>query len=442
MRPDSYRKLPNGQIEIGGVSLKALAATYGTPLYILDYQTLIDRMRRFRDALAGLNFRGRVMYAGKAFLCRAMVELVASEGLGLDVVSGGELTTALRAGMDPGRIVFHGNVKTREEMALALTHRVGAIVVDSLDELRRLDEMARERSAVAPILLRLTPGIEAHTHEFIRTGQFDSKFGFALKDGIADEAVSMALDLSHVRLEGFHAHIGSQILEAEPFVANAEALLQFSRGWWERTGFWPQVLDVGGGFGVRYQAQDEPPEVEPLLRRVQEAFQRLTPPGEDVPELWLEPGRSIVAEAGCTLYTIESVKQVVDEKVYVAVDGGMGDNIRPALYQAAYTAEVDGKPETSALRTVTVAGRYCESGDILIKDARLADPNVDDLLVVWGTGAYNYAMASTYNRVPRPAVVLVHDGEAFVWVERESWDDLVRLDRPLNLANSLNASHG
>ncbi|MCY0899458.1 MAG: diaminopimelate decarboxylase [Firmicutes bacterium] len=439
MRPDTYMKSSNGQISIGGVDLQDLAKTYGTPLYVLDYHTLHQRMCRFQEAMASLHVPGQVMYAGKAFLCRAMAELVAREGLGLDVVSGGELVTALTAGMDPQRIVFHGNVKTREEIRLALTHHVGEIVVDSLDELRRIDQMARELGMVASILLRLTPGIEAHTHEFIRTGQFDSKFGFALKEGIADEAVSVALDMSHVRLDGFHAHIGSQILEGEPFVANAQALLAYSRSWWERARFWPRYLDLGGGFGVRYQPEDRPPELESLLARVKDTLMEYTPEGATPPELWLEPGRSIVSEAGCTLYTIEAVKHVVDEKVYVAVDGGMGDNIRPALYQAKYAAEVAGKPENRPEQVVTVAGRYCESGDILIKDALLRDPQVGDLLVVWGTGAYNYSMASTYNRVPRPAVVLVHDGDVSLWVERESWEDLMRQDRPLDLVTSLKA---
>lgn len=432
MRPTTYIKSPNGQISVGGMLLQDLAASFGTPLYVLDYETLVGRMSAYREALSHMDPPGHAHYAGKAFLCQAMASLVQQQGLGLDVVSGGELATALKAGVDPAHILFHGNVKSRQEIRMALDHGVGRLVVDSLDELRRINAMAGDRGSKASILLRITPGIDAHTHDFIRTGHFDSKFGFGLTEGLADQAVDEALASDHLHLEGFHAHIGSQILESAPFIANAEALLTFSRTWYDKCGFWPQVLDLGGGVGVKYGPTDAPPSLEPMIRQVDALVRQMTPPGQFRPQIILEPGRSIVAEAGLTIYTVEAVKTVAGNHTYVAVDGGMGDNIRPALYQAVYGAELDAKAESEPKRSVTVAGRYCESGDILIPDAELAEPMTGDRLVVWGTGAYNYAMASTYNRVPRPAVVMVRDGHAAVWVERESYDDVMRLDHPLD----------
>lgn len=438
MRPDTYEKSSDGQISVGGVPLRQLADVFGTPLYILDYATMVDRMHAYRRALGVMNPVGLTAYAGKAFLCRAMVELVQQEGLLLDVVSGGELYTAVQAGFSPKDILFHGNVKTDGELEYGLQVGVGQFVVDSLDELVRLDRLAAQMGRYAPVLLRLTPGIDAHTHDFIRTGQFDSKFGFGMADGIADQAMEVVLGAEHLRLNGFHAHIGSQILETDPFVANAEALLTFSRGWYERAGYWPRVLDIGGGIGVRYDGVEELPSLETIVRSVETAVHRLTPSGVARPQVIMEPGRSIVAEAGATLYTIQANKVVAGGKAYVAVDGGMGDNIRPALYQARYQADVDGKAASSEV-VATVAGRYCESGDILIDGAQLKDPRVGDLLVIWATGAYNYSMASTYNRVPRPAVVVVKDGAAAVWVDRESWDDVMRLDKPLTTQSRVNA---
>ncbi len=432
VRPTTYAKGPNGQISVGGVRMQDLAAKYGTPLYVLDYETLVRQMTAYRVALSQMDPPGHAHYAGKAFLCQAMASLVQEQGLGLDVVSGGELATALKAGVDPAHILFHGNVKSRQEIQMALEQGVGRLVVDSLDELRRINAMAGDRGLKASILLRITPGIDAHTHDFIRTGHFDSKFGFGLSEGIADHAVEEALGSDHLRLEGFHAHIGSQILESAPFIANAEALLGFSRAWYDKAGFWPSVLDLGGGIGVKYGPHDVPPSLHPMVRQVDALVRQMTPPGQSRPQIILEPGRSIVAEAGLTIYSVEAVKTVAGGHTYVAVDGGMGDNIRPALYQASYGAELDAKPEFLPMKPVTIAGRYCESGDILIHEALLAEPLTGDRLVVWGTGAYNYAMASTYNRVPRPAVVAVRDGQSAVWVERESYEDLMRLDRSLD----------
>jgi diaminopimelate decarboxylase len=280
------------------------------------------------------------------------------------------------------------------------------------------------------VLLRITPGIEAHTHEFIRTGQFDSKFGFGLADGLADRAVERALDLEHVMLKGLHAHIGSQILEEDPFVMNTETLLRYGLDWNRSRGWWPEVLNIGGGFGIRYQPGDHPPRLTTVVSAINELLLHLTPKELPVPRIFMEPGRSIIAEAGVTLYRVLVKKSVPGGKHYLAVDGGMGDNIRPALYQAEYRAAIDGKVDRADMETVTVAGRYCETGDVLMKDITLPVAAVGDLLVVFDTGAYNYSMASNYNRVPRPAVVLVHQGQDYLWVARESYQDLIRADNP------------
>ncbi|MCL4318467.1 MAG: diaminopimelate decarboxylase [Firmicutes bacterium] len=430
MKPDTFAVDQHQQISIGGVTLAHLAKKYGTPLYVLDYETIVHRIRDYQDALNELNPAGQAFYAGKAFLCQAMAGLLEQQHIGLDVVSGGELYTALQAGFNPDRIMFHGNVKTREEIAYALNAKVGHIVCDSMDELERIEEEAARLGCLAPVLLRITPGIEAHTHEFIRTGQFDSKFGFGLGDGLADRAVERALDLKHVMLKGFHAHIGSQILEEDPFILNAETLLRYSLGWNQRRGWWPEVLNIGGGFGVRYQPGDHPPRLTTVVSAINELLHGLTPQGLIAPRTFMEPGRSIIAEAGVTLYRVLVKKEVPGGKRYVAVDGGMGDNIRPALYQAEYRAVIDGKVDQADMETVTVAGRYCETGDVLMKDIALPVVAVEDLLVVFDTGAYNYSMASNYNRVPRPAVVLVHQGQDYLWVARESYQDLTRADNP------------
>ncbi|CAB1128695.1 meso-2,6-diaminopimelate decarboxylase [Candidatus Hydrogenisulfobacillus filiaventi] len=427
MQPDTLAMDAAGYLSIAGIRVADLARRYGTPLYVFDLETLDRRLAAYR--VPGLPVPVDVYYAGKAFLCTAMAGFLADRGVGLDAVSGGELFTALAGGLDAARIVFHGNVKTPLEITQAVEAGVGAVVVDSLDELGPLAQEARRQGRTVPVLVRVTPGIEAHTHAFIRTGQYDSKFGFALTGGLAEAAVQAVLAEPALRLIGLHSHIGSQILDLEPFVANVEVLMGFSRHLARRYGWWPQVLDVGGGLGVRYQPEDDPPPTAAVLEAMARAAVTGTPAGREPPRLAVEPGRSIVAEAGVTIYRIGAMKTVPGGRRYWAVDGGMGDNIRPALYQARYQALVDGRrgpPE----ETVTLAGRYCESGDILIQEARLPAAAVGDLVVVLGTGAYNYAMASNYNRVPRPAVVTVRNGTSRVWVEREGYSDLLRLDRP------------
>jgi diaminopimelate decarboxylase len=438
LAPDTLIRTPSGVLSAGGVDLPSLADRFGTPLYVMDVATLRARMRRWRRAVGE---EGLPFYAGKAFLCRAMAELVAEEGLGLDVVSGGELYTALLAGFPPERIAFHGNLKTDAELRLAVDSGVGQIVVDSLFELDALGELCRPRPVRQSVWLRLTPGVDTDTHAYIQTGHASSKFGFAIDDGSALRAVRAVLGEIGLQLTGYHAHIGSQLLRPEPYLESARRLLTWAEAVWQDTGFWPETLDLGGGMGVSYtddQTALDPMTVAPKLV---DLIRSETPSGLPVPRLIMEPGRSVVADAGLTLYRVGGVKHVAGPVTYVVVDGGMGDNIRPALYAARYTAAV-ASPPRGATEMVTVAGRYCETGDLLIEGIELPSVQSGDLLAIFTTGAYAYSMASAYNRVPRPPVVAVEDSQAQVWVERESWADLVRLDRPLGVPHAVEREAG
>ncbi len=418
-----------GHLEIGGCDCVKLAQQFGTPLYVMDEWLIRENCRRYKTAFARhYPKEARVAYAAKAFCTLAMCRLVAEEGLWIDAASGGELFTALRAQFPPHRIYLHGNFKSDEELAMALGYKIGRIVVDCFEELERLNVLAARRETVADILLRITPGVEAHTHEFIRTGQLDTKFGFPLSEGIALEAVRRTLTLHHLRLHGFHCHIGSQVFETKPYRIAIEEMFAFADKVRQETSFVMQELNLGGGLGVRYIPEDDPPTIETLVATlcdtVQEMAERFHFP---LPTLAIEPGRSIVGEAGTTLYTIGVVKEVPGVRTYVSVDGGMSDNPRPALYGARYFALVANKANRPANKIVTVVGKHCES-DILVRDIPLADPQPGDLLAVFTTGAYNYSMASNYNRLPRPAVVFVKDGKARLVVRRETHDDLLRCD--------------
>ncbi|MEW6447550.1 MAG: diaminopimelate decarboxylase [Bacillota bacterium] len=417
----------DGHLEIGGVSTLTLAREFGTPLYVVDETLFRENCRRYRKAFGPDN---RVVYAGKALLCSAICRIVEEEGLYLDVVSGGELYTALRAGFPPARIYFHGNNKSEEEIAQGLRAGVGRIVADSLSELELLNRVAGQMDVEAVILLRITPGIEAHTHEYIRTGQIDSKFGLAIETGQAETGVRRALALPHVKLVGLHCHIGSQIFELEPFCDAARLLLQFAAGVRAETGWTPKELDLGGGLGIYYVSGDDPPTIEEyagaVIETVKETVAEL---GLPLPRVVVEPGRSIAGPAGTTLYTVGVVKEIPGVRIYVAVDGGMNDNPRPALYQARYEAALANRMNDEATTTVTIAGKCCESGDILIYNVRLPYPAPGDILAVPATGAYNYAMSMNYNRLPRPAVVLVGGGQAEEIVTREDFADLLRNDR-------------
>lgn len=427
MRPDTWVRQADGELAVGGVRLSDLVERHGTPLYVVDVATVVNRAREWTEAVGEA---GSVHYAAKAFFCRAMAQLVKQLGLGVDVVSGGELATALAAGMPPSRIIFHGNAKTDREIARAAALPGITVAVDSLEELQALSDAAMAERRAVRVLLRLTPGIEPDTHAYIKTGQYDSKFGLAMDGHVADAAVALGLSLPGVELVGYHAHIGSQMVDADPLLASVRRLMEFAEVQRNRHGYWPKVLDVGGGIGAPYHPEDEAADVGRIVKSVHQDVTRLTPKGLAVPHIAWEPGRSIVATSGVTLYRVLGKKSVPGGRRYCAVDGGMGDNIRPALYGARYTAEPVGRPRPGA-ETVTVAGRYCETGDVLLRDMELPPLAIGDLLAMYTTGAYNYSMASNYNRVARPPVVAVWNGTEAVWVRGETDDDVLQRDQQL-----------
>lgn len=419
-----------GQLNIGGVEAAALTSQFGTPLYVMDEELIRQNCRAYTSALRECYPNAEVAYASKAFLCTAMVALIQEEGLSLDVVSGGEIATALKAGYPLEKTYFHGNNKSPAELELALTCGVGRIVVDSLHELDLLNQLAWKVGKTPKIYLRITPGVDAHTHHYITTGNLDSKFGIPIEGGMAMQAIKRALGLAHVELAGLHCHIGSQIFDLEAYQVAVRSMLQLVQQVRKETGFVTPELNMGGGLGIRYTNDDTPTTPERLVRVLTDTVKAVaTELGLPLPRLILEPGRSIVGEAGTTLYTVGIIKEIPGVRTYLAVDGGMGDNIRPALYQARYDALVANKADEVATRRVTVVGRYCESGDRLIEEADVAASVAPgDLLAIFATGAYNYTMASHYNRFPKPAVVFVRDGEADLVVRRESFAEMAALD--------------
>ncbi len=420
----------NGELILGGVGVKTLAAQYGTPLYVMDENVIRSNMRAFKSSMDQYyGGKGLVCYASKAFSCKEIYRIAKEEGIGADVVSIGEMYTAKSVGFPMDQVCFHGNNKTRRELEAALDWGVTRIVVDNLTELHTLSVLAKEKGIIAEILLRIKPGIDAHTHNFIRTGQIDSKFGLALETGEAMEGVKEALAAESVTLRGLHCHIGSQIFSVDPFVHAAEVMMGFLGQIKAETGVELPELNLGGGFGILYTDEDEPVPfgdyMEPVSRAVKASAEKL---GLSQPFVLIEPGRSIVGEAGTTLYTVGSVKEIPDIRTYVSVDGGMGDNPRYILYQAKYDMILANRVNEPATETVTVAGRCCESGDLLGENVPLAPAKPGDLLAVFATGAYNYSMASRYNRVGIPPVVMVKDGTSRVIVRGESLEDLVQND--------------
>lgn len=412
---------------IGGMSAVELAEQYKTPLYVMDEQLIRSQCRRYHDSFKASKGRNRVAYAGKAFLTLAMCQIIESEGLCLDVVSGGELFTAMKAGFPMEKIYFHGNNKTVDEIAMGVENGVGRFVVDNYHEMELINQIAGEKGIVQEILLRLTPGIEAHTHEYIKTGQIDSKFGFTpLENGIMN-AVKKAVSMPNVELAGIHCHIGSQIFETQPYEDAVDIMMEIVSDIKNETGVEVAELDLGGGFGIYYKEWDDPLAIEDfcsiILSRAVEKSQDLN---LKLPNLTIEPGRSIVGNSGTTLYTVGSIKEVPGIRKYVAVDGGMTDNVRPSMYDAEYECAVCTRVASSETETVTIAGKCCESGDILIKDFEMAKPESGDILAVFATGAYCYSMASNYNKIPKAAVVLVNSGTSKLIVQRESYEDMLR----------------
>ncbi|MFD1738803.1 diaminopimelate decarboxylase [Bacillus salitolerans] len=421
-----------GHLEIGGVDTVALAEQYGTPLYVYDVALIKERARGFCKTFEDLQVKAQVAYASKAFSSIAMFQLIEEEGLSLDVVSGGELYTALTAGFPVERIHFHGNNKSQHEIEMALKAGIGCFVVDNFYELTLLEETCRDLQIKTNILIRVTPGIEAHTHDYILTGQEDSKFGFDLQSGQADEAIKLIQTFEYVSLLGIHSHIGSQIFETTGFVMAAEKLLEKVKTWKEELNYIPKVLNLGGGFGIRYTAEDDPIPVADYVKEIVSVVKsKVDEMKIELPEIWIEPGRSLVGDAGTTLYSIGSRKEIPNVRKYVAVDGGMSDNIRPALYEAKYEAILANRVNDTKDEVVSIAGKCCESGDMLIWDLPLPKSSSDDILAVFCTGAYGYSMANNYNRIPRPPVLFVENGNIDLVVKRETYEDIIKLDLPM-----------
>lgn len=417
----------NNQLCIGGISTIELAREFGTPLYVMDEKLIRDNCKMFYKSFKADKSINRVAYAGKAFLTIAMCQIIDEEGLYLDVVSGGELYTAYKSGFPMEKIYFHGNNKTIEEIEMGIKLGVGRFVADNFYEIEKINEIAKKYNKVQKVLLRITPGIEAHTHEYIKTGQVDSKFGFTLLENQTLTAVQKANMHTNIELMGFHCHIGSQIFEIEPYREEVRIMLSLIKEVKDKLGFEIKELDLGGGFGIYYESGDSPRKFNEFCEAILDEAERVSEELEiTLPSLTIEPGRSIVGNAGTTLYTVGAIKQIPEVRKYVAVDGGMTDNIRPALYRAQYECVIANKVESFISReTVTISGKCCESGDILLNDVEISEVESGDILAVLSTGAYGYSMSSNYNKIPRAAVVLVSDGNAKVICKRQSYEDLI-----------------
>jgi diaminopimelate decarboxylase len=416
--PAGSRVNERGHLEVGGCDVVELTDRFGSPAYIYAEDDMRSRAREYVRAFEQRTDAFEVIYASKAFPATAAYRVMREEGLSVDVASGGELHVALAAGFDPARIHLHGNNKTEAELRYAIEAGVGHLILDSFDEIELVERLL-DRPQRA--LIRVTPGIKPSTHDYVQTGQLDSKFGFGLADGLAERAVERVRKAGHLDLVGLHAHIGSQIFELEPYVKAIEVIADFC----DSVDLEPELLNVGGGLGIAYLDSEEPPPIEDYVdvkvRGVQRVFDR-------VPRILVEPGRSLVGNAGITAYRVGTVKEIPGVRTYVAVDGGMSDNLRPMLYGARYEAVIANRAGEVPDTLATIAGMHCESGDVLVRDTELAAPRVGDVLVTPATGAYGYAMANNYNGVPRPPVIFCRDGEAKVVVRRETWDDLISRD--------------
>lgn len=419
-----------GVLEIRGIPLSEIAKQFGTPLYVMDEELIRQRCSDYKAGFSEYKAEAQVVYAGKALLTMGICRIMDQEQMYLDVVSGGELFTALRAGFPAHKIMFHGNNKSEEELNMAVEHEVGRVVLDNLDEMHRLEQIALQHQKKVQVMLRITPGVEAQTHEYIRTAQTDSKFGVGILDYRLQEAVRYLQQSPALQLTGIHCHIGSQIMEEEPFSLAVDLMMGLMHQVRQQYGMTLTELNMGGGIGIRYTASDLPLAPTEVVRhiavQVSICANRYHYP---LPKLYLEPGRAIVGEAGITLYQVGAMKEVPGIRSYLPVDGGMSDNPRPALYQAVYEAIAVDKANLEATSVVHLAGKHCETGDILIKDLRIPFLSPGDYLAVFSTGAYNYSMASNYNRAPRAAMVLVSSKGCHLLQERETYEDLIRLDR-------------
>ena len=419
-----------GHLAVGGVDTVDIAKEYGTPCYVMDEDRIRKNCRAYVKSIEdNYGGNGLAIYASKAFNCKYMCKLINEEGMGLDVVSGGELYTAIQAGFPTEKVYFHGNNKTLDELKFAVENGVGRIVVDNIYELENLSRIAGECGKTASVLLRIKPGIDAHTHSFIMTGQIDSKFGFALETGEAMDGVKAAIAAENIDFKGVHCHIGSQIFEVTPFEKAADVMIGFMAQIKAETGVECAELDLGGGFGIKYSFDDKPLEYSAYMEKVAAVIKaECEKQGVKLPFIVIEPGRSIAGSAGITLYTVGAVKTIPDIRTYVSIDGGMGDNPRYILYQSTYELVCANKADKPRDFTITLAGRCCESGDLIQEDASVQKVEPGDIMAVLSTGAYNYSMPSNYNRIPKPPVVMVSGGETKVVVKRETYADVIRND--------------
>lgn len=429
MKLHGNMSIKNNTLYIGGISCVDLANKYSTPLYVFDEDLIRENCREYRKYFKVEENNNKVAYAGKAFLTLYMCNLIKEENLCLDVVSGGELYTAHKANFPMENILFHGNNKTIDEIKMGIELGVGRFVVDNFYELDIIEEICKGKNKIQEIYFRITPGIEAHTHDYIKTGQIDSKFGFALINGDLYEAIERLSEYKNIKLVGLHAHIGSQIFDIEPFMDEVDIMIDLIKEIKDKFDIDLKEIDLGGGIGVYYTKEDKPKTIkefcEAIINRAEIKCKEI---GIEAPTLIIEPGRSISANAGSTLYTIGSIKDIKNVRTYVSVDGGMTDNIRPSLYKAGYECSIVNKMKYEKVNNVTVAGKCCESGDILITHANIMDIESGDILITASTGAYGYSMASNYNKIPKPAVVMVSNGESNLVCKRQTYDELLELE--------------
>ncbi len=419
-----------GHLTIAGLDAVDLAAQYGTPLYVMDEDLIREHCRSFMNSIDKYyNGEGIACYASKAFSCKAMCKILKEEGMGLDVVSEGELFTADSVDFPMEKVCFHGNNKTDSELKNAIDKKVGRIIVDNIFELERLDKIASAANTKANIMFRIKPGIDAHTHDFVKTGQIDSKFGVALETGEAFEIVKKAISLNNVNLVGLHCHIGSQIFDIDPFVEAAEVMIGFIEKIKLELNYEIKELNLGGGFGIKYTDEDTPVEYDKYMEKVSARVKTLCAEKKlSLPFILIEPGRSIAAPAGTTLYTLGSIKEIPNIRTYISVDGGMCDNPRYALYKSQYDVAVANRASEPKTETVTIAGKCCESGDLIGEGMKIQKAEAGDIIAVFATGAYNYSMSSNYNRIPKPAVIMLKNGTSRIVVKRETLEDIIRND--------------
>ena len=420
----------NGHLSFAGVDTVELAKEYKTPLYVLDEERIREKCRAYIDSMKKyFGEDSEALYASKALSFKDIYRIVKDEGMSVDVVSGGEIYTAKEAGFPMERVYFHGNNKTDDEIAFAMDSGVGFFMADCREELLAISRIAGEKGITQKIIMRLTPGIDTHTYEAVRTGQVDSKFGTAIETGQAIEMVKFALSLPNISLDGFHAHVGSQVFDGGTFCQSAEIMIDFIALVKKELGYEAKILNLGGGFGVRYIESDPYLDIEKTIEEISVYVKnKCASANVNMPKILMEPGRSIVADAGLTLYSVGSVKTITGYKSYVAIDGGMGDNPRYALYGSLYSALIANKADKEASFKCTIAGKCCESGDLIAEDINLQECEKGDILAVLTTGAYNYSMASNYNRIPRPPIVILKDGKSRVGVKRETYEDIVKND--------------